>query len=106
MTIEPIWDDSDKSIIRFVFTPPVASWDEYDSAVDKANEMARSVQHRVDYLFDGGDAAMPQGSPFPHIQRAKATSPDNVATHATVVTNMFVQLIVASAAKYLLNTDN
>lgn len=94
MPITVHWDNAQQDIIRLDYVESVGSWDEYDSAVDAAYELAQTVSHMVDVVHNTGGIPMPPGSAFPHVQRAFRVMPANVGTCVAIVDNPFVRALL------------
>ncbi|MEO0564816.1 MAG: hypothetical protein AAF125_22105 [Chloroflexota bacterium] len=88
--IHVYWDKHAKRklVVRMDYTDPVATWGEYYRAVEKAHAMVASrdpVSGTV--IHNAGSTRMPPGNPFPHIDRAISTAPDNLTLVYMVISN-------------------
>lgn len=91
------WHDPEKTIIRLDYTPPIASWEEYQEAVAYSYDLARSVAHSVRLLHNPQDTPMPTGNPLEQILIAARKTPANVDAIAMVITNRIARRITKVA---------
>lgn len=83
------WLDTDENIIQIDYFAPVESWGEYDDAIDRCYEMARSRPGSVYLIHHAGSTPMPEGNAIHHIRRAVRLMPPNIRLIVMVVTNLY-----------------
>lgn len=84
MPVTVSWDDHAHSIILMSLETPW-TWEEFDTALDQADEMAESVEHRVDFILDFRHGKqIPHGLPLPHVKQALAAIPANAGDFISV----------------------
>jgi hypothetical protein len=89
--IEVYWDNDEQTIIRLDYTDPIVDWDEYRSAVKKCYDMIEQISHIVNIIHNTGNAKMPSGNPFKHLQHAMYNTPSNTGCITMVITNWFAR---------------
>jgi hypothetical protein len=97
ITVE--WDNTQKTVIRLDYFEPIASWDEYQNAVKKSYEMARSQATNVYIIHNPGKTAMPAGNAIAQIRRAVNAAPANTAAILMVISNDFARRILQVVIK-------
>src|SRR5689334_5228321 len=64
------------------------TWEEFDTANIKSNELIKQVPHQVDLVVAGVDR-LPPGNPIRHFQHALMSKPDNLRSLIVVISNPF-----------------
>lgn len=86
MSVNVLWDNEDKTVLRYEFTTPW-TWDEYYSAACQAEILLKEAQHSSDTIVDftavGG---LPIGA-LTHLRHAAELTPSN-GPHTTVMTGV------------------
>jgi hypothetical protein len=59
LRVQVIWDDEDKTIIRFIFEANW-TWDEYTAAQQVAYDLAATVRYKVGVLVEEGPTLPPE----------------------------------------------
>jgi hypothetical protein len=76
MAIHIIWDDPERTILRFE-NEGEWTWQEFDQKVDEVIVLARSIRGQIAVIAVlAGPLA--SGYPIPHYQRAWKQLPDNI----------------------------
>ncbi len=60
MGIQTLWDDDEKTIVRYEYSPGW-TWDDFFIAVEQGKKLTLSVPHRVDYIANFNGTSSPQG---------------------------------------------
>jgi hypothetical protein len=100
------WDNQEKTILREDLTTPW-TWTEYDEATDRLAALIKSVNNRVDVIFNRNYSVTPHGDPFMHYRRIAEQLPANTglvlvvgATNATrAAANFFLPLFPQLSAR-------
>ncbi len=98
MGIEVLWDNEEKTIIRYDYGKDW-SWDDFWTAVETSNAMVRTVSHTVDFIanFEGGTPP-PLGA-FSKFKRAQEISPPNVGIIAIAGGSSFINALVSTFSR-------
>ncbi len=91
MPITVDWDDAEQTIIRYTFQSPW-TWDEYQAAIDRAWELARSVDHPTDTITDMSHSRLMPDNLFRNIKQSVVEIPDSTRTVVLIGGGMFVSI--------------
>lgn len=93
MPVQVIWDDEGKTIIRQIFSGQVTLQD-YITAADQVEEMAKEVPHTVHSLMDRTDVVSSPSIVLPAMRYANSHVPPNLGIRVVVKGGVFTQVIV------------
>lgn len=94
MSIQVVWDNEEKTIIRHDFVGPW-TWDEFWELTRATRCMLASVPHRVDILSNMRDTMMPRGKGMmANMRRATLSAPSNQGI-IVVVVNPFLKTLLS-----------
>ncbi len=93
MSIQVMWDDAEKTIIRQVFSGQVTLQD-YITAVDQVEQMAKEVPHTVHSLMDRTGVTSTPSIVLPAMRYANNHVPPNLGIRVVVNGGVFTQVIV------------
>jgi hypothetical protein len=99
MPVNVLWDDPDKSILRFEHQ---GKWtlEETDEAMAKVHAMADAIQHRIDVIFDyTGSAGLPVNA-LSHAPKVARELPRQTGIIVVVGGNIFNTLMSIFAKVY------
>jgi hypothetical protein len=101
MNIELVWDNDEKTILRYIYGRSW-TWADFNTAAKEAYEMLDAVEHKVSIIMDFQNAnIIPQGA-ITHVQRAFST-PRHANISTTVIVgssaNTFLQAIAGVGRK-------
>ncbi|MGB7338434.1 MAG: hypothetical protein WBC91_06040 [Phototrophicaceae bacterium] len=102
--IHVYWANEAKTIIQLDYSNPIASWDEYQAAIDTANNLAKRVNYSVTMLHNPDETPMPSGNPIEQLRIAINKTPKNVRI-VMVINNGIAQRIV-HAVIYIMSLGN
>lgn len=94
------WDNPQKTIVRLDYFSPIHSWDEYRTAVNQANYMATSVDHRVHVIHNSHGVTMPSGDKdraLEELNKTFRTLPQNVDLFISVTSTSLERRITRIA---------
>jgi hypothetical protein len=102
MSVAVVWDDDEKSIIRFIFE---GSWtlDELYTAFDEQSQMLDSVDHKVDVIVDFRESnAVPEHliGNFSRIFQSSGSSHPNTGMTVLVGVGGFAQILADLFSKF------
>lgn len=93
MPIEPVWDDANKTTIRYVYSGKW-TWDELHLSVTEAQRMMAEVTHQVHVIIDlSTSRIIPSGSFSGHIRGASSRMPDNTGLVIIVGNSLMLRVI-------------
>jgi hypothetical protein len=94
MPIHVDWDDAEQTIIRYTFSSPW-TWNDYRAAIDRAWELAQSVDHPTDTITDMSNSRLwPEGL-FTNIRKSVVEIPDTTQSVVLVGGGMFVEMSIS-----------
>lgn len=99
MPIRIYWEDSDQTIIRYVFEGRW-TWDELYGVYYQAIEMENSVTQRVDIILDMRTSGFIPANALLHMKNFSEKQPPNVGISIFVTSNAFVAALYATAIKF------
>jgi len=101
MSVEAVWDNPEKTIVRLIFSPQW-SWEELYQSNPITDEMAASVDHRIGFLIDMRQTReFPAGVSAARVKEAIQFSHPNSSIAVVVGNSMFVQMMVTSLVRTL-----
>ncbi len=103
--IQVYWSQHSPNIICLDYSAPVITWDEYHTAIQEAYALAQTHPETVYFLHNPRYTSMPDGNPFPELQRAMENAPRNTGGILMVITNVFARRMMELMLK-IANTDS
>lgn len=99
MNIDVIWDNPEKTAVRYIFKPRW-NWADLHGAMQEAAKLMAEVNHRVDIIMDVTSASLIPSGAIAQAQKAFATQKHgNAGTTIVVSTSSFAQALVAVGRK-------
>lgn len=93
MGIDVLWDDSERTILRYDFEPEW-TWVEFWEAIDESNAMMLSVPYTVDFIGNFSNGKLPSIGSFRILKRSREVSPDNLGLIVLVGMNDFIRVLL------------
>lgn len=105
MGIQVLWDNPEKTIIRYDFSDPW-TWDEFYQVRVEGNNMAESVSHPVVALINlQGQVSLASGA-LVQGKRIARTKPENISMQVIVSTNGLIKSLFPVFARLNPNLAN
>ncbi|MCA9912058.1 MAG: hypothetical protein KC496_01860, partial [Anaerolineae bacterium] len=99
------WSNEAPNVVCLDYSAPVETWEEYHAAMQKAYDLAQAHPQTVYFLHNPRHTAMPDGNPFPELQRAMQNAPRNTGAILMVITNVFARRMMELMLK-IANADS
>ena len=98
MGIKIVWDNEEKTIIRYVYDAKW-TWDDFFKAKTESYNQIDTVSHKVGVIMDTPpDVAIPPGL-LTHGRSALGHTHDNTAIIVVIIQNRFVQVMISTLVK-------
>lgn len=94
MPITVDWDDEAHTIIRYTFQSPW-TWAEYRAAIDRAWELARSVDHPTDTITDMSNSRLVPDNVFRNARQSMVEIPESTRTVVIVGAGLLAEALIA-----------
>ena len=95
MNIEVVWDNEEKTIVRYVFEP-TWTWDQFYAAREIAREMFATVPHKVGVIMDAPQDVLIPAKILVQGRKALKDRPEQIAFVAFVMGNTVARTLVNS----------
>jgi hypothetical protein len=95
MNVEVVWDNEEKTIIRYVFEPQW-TWDQFYAAREIAREMFAAVPHKVGVIMDTPQDMLIPAKILVRGRKALKDRPEQVAFVTFVIGNTIARTVVNS----------
>lgn len=106
MSVEVVWDDAEKTIVRLIFSPQW-TWEDLYQSNSVTDELTASVNHRVGFLIDMRQTReFPPGLSASKIKESIRFTHPNSSIAVVVGNSMFVQMMVTSLVRVLGRRDD
>jgi hypothetical protein len=106
MSVEVVWDDAEKNIVRMIFSRQW-TWEELYQSNPITDAMAASVDHKIGFLIDMCQTRdFPAGVSASKVKEAIRFTHPNSAIAVMVGNSMFVQMMVTSLVRVLGRRDD
>lgn len=99
MSVQIVWDNSEKTIIRFIFEGKW-TWEEFYPAHYKAIDMVKSVPYRVNVIVDMRKGVSTPANVLMHIKNISDKQPPNVGLSVIVTTSSFIHSLYQIGVKF------
>lgn len=93
MPIQVVWDDDTKTTLRQIYSGKLTLQD-YITATDTLERMAKEVSHTVHSLMDRTNVASAPGIVLPAMRYANSHVPPNLGLRVVVKGDMFTHVLV------------
>jgi hypothetical protein len=93
MAIEVVWDDEEKTIIRWIIQGKL-EWEEYEQASQLSREMCDSVDHPVYTIFDARQMARMPDNALVRLPQMSIQTPSNQPLAVVIGARGFAQTLI------------
>ncbi len=101
MSVEAVWDDAEKTIIRLAFSPQW-TWEDFYRSNSVTDAMVASVDHRIGFLIDMSQTReFPAGVSAAKVKEAIRFTHPNSSIAVVVGSSMFIQAMAATVVRVL-----
>lgn len=98
MGIEIVWDNDEKTILRYIFDTHW-TWDDFYTAKAEAYRQIDTVPHKVGVIFDAPEKITLPANMITHSKSAVSKTHDNTAIVVVVVTNLYLRTMLTLVMK-------
>lgn len=99
MSVQIVWDNNEKTIIRFIFEGKW-TWEEFYPTHYKAIDMVKSVTHRVNVIVDMRKGVSTPANVLMHIKNISDKQPPNVGLSVIVTDSSFIHSLHRIGVKF------
>ncbi len=99
MSVRVAWDNTAKTIVRYVFEGRW-TWNEFYPAYDEAIAMEKSMPHRVHVIVDLRKGVGVPANALMHVKNISDKQPDNIGLTVLVTTSSFVHSLYQIGVKF------
>ncbi len=98
MGIQIVWDNDEKTILRYIFDTHW-TWDDFYAAKAEAYSQIDTVPHKVGVIFDAPEKITLPANMITHNKSAVSKTHANTAIVVVVVTNLYLRTMLTMVMK-------